>query len=74
MENKKELSVKEYFLYTLLALCGFAIWYFATAFVIMDLNPINWNEATRFLVVTEGLVTAIGIVALTHLTRNKQNY
>lgn len=74
MENKKELSTKEYFLYTLLALCGFAIWYFATAFVIMDLNPVNWSEATRFLFVAEGLVTAIAIVALTHLTRSKQNY
>lgn len=74
MENKKELSIKEYFLYTLLALCGFAIWYFATAFVVMDLNPVNWSEATRFLVVLEGLVTAIAIVALTHLTRSEQNY
>jgi len=71
---KKELSIKEYFLYTLLALCGFAIWYFATAFVIMDLNIVNWSEATRFLVITEGLVTAVGIVALTYLTRSKQNY
>lgn len=69
MENNKELSVKEYFLYTLLALCGFAIWYFTTAFVIMDLNPVNWSEATRFLVVTQGLVTAVGIVALTHISR-----
>ena len=62
------------FLYTVLALCGFAIWYFATAFVIMDLNPINWSESMRFLVVAEGLVTSVGIVALTHLTRSKQNY
>jgi hypothetical protein len=74
MENKKELSVKEYFLYTLLALCGFAIWYFATSFVIMDLNPVNWSEITRFLVVAEGLVTAIAIVAITYLTRSNQNY
>ena len=67
-------TLTRYALYTLLALCGFAIWYFATAFVIMDLNPVNWSEATRFLVVAEGLVTAVGIVALTHLTISKQNY
>ena len=72
MENKKELSIKEYFLYTLLVLCGFAIWYFPTAFVIMDLNPINWSESIRFLVVAEGLVTAVSLVATTHLTRSKQ--
>ena len=67
-------TLTRYAFYTLLALCGFAIWYFATAFVIMDLNPVNWSEATRFLVVAEGLVTAVGIVALTHLTISKQNY
>ena len=70
----KELSIKDYILYTLLALCGFAIWYLGTAFIIMDFNPVNWGEATRFLVVAEGLITAIAIVALTHLTRSKQNY
>ena len=67
-------TITRYALYTLLALCVFAIWYFATAFVLMDLNPVHWSEETRFLVVTLGLLTAIGVVALTHLTRNKQNY
>ncbi len=70
MENKKELSFKEYFLYMFLGLCGFAIWYFSTAFVIMDLNPINWSEATRFLVVSEGLITSVGIITLTYINRN----
>ena len=70
----EELRIKEYILYTLLALCGFAIWYLGTAFIIMDFNPVNWSEATRFLVVAEGLVTAITIVALTHLARSKQNH
>jgi hypothetical protein len=74
MENKKELSVKQYFLYTLLALCGFAIWYIGAAFVILDLNIINWQENTRFLVFTNGLLTSIGIVAVTYINRNQQNY
>lgn len=69
MENKKELSVKEYFLYTVLALCGFAIWYLGTAFVILDLNIINWQESTRFLVLANGLLTSIGIVAVTYINR-----
>ena len=64
-------TLTRYALYTLLALCGFAIWYFATAFVIMDLNPINWGEAIRFLVVAEGLVTAVALIGL---TISKQNY
>ena len=74
MENKKELSLKEYFLYTVLALCGFAIWYLGTAFVILDLNCLNWDASTRFLVLIEGAITAVGIVALTHLARSKKNY
>jgi hypothetical protein len=74
MENKKELSVKEYFLYTLLALCGFAIWYIGAAFVTLDLNIINWQGNTRFLVFTNGLLTGVGIVAVTYINRNQQNY
>lgn len=66
-------TLTRYTLYTLLSLFGFAIWYFATAFVIMDLNPVNWSSETRFLVVSEGLVTAILIVALADLTVSKQN-
>ena len=74
MENKKELSIKEYFLYTVLALCGFAIWYLGTAFVILDLNVVNWQESTRLLVLLEGTLTSIGIVAVTYINRNQQNY
>jgi hypothetical protein len=70
MENKKELSIKEYFLYTVLALCGFAIWYLGTAFVILDLNIANWQESTRLLVLLEGTLTSICIVAVTHIKRN----
>ena len=70
MGNKKELSIKEYFLYTLLALCGFAIWYLGTAFVILDLNPVNWDEATRFLVLSEGLVTAVAFIAFRRFAVN----
>ena len=74
MKNNKELSVKEYFLYTLLALCGFAIWYLGTAFVILDLNVLNWEESTRLLVLLEGAITSIGLVALTKISRSQQNY
>ena len=70
MKNNKELSVKEYFLYTLLALCGFAIWYLGTAFVILDLNVLNWEESTRLLVLLEGAITSIGLVALTKISRS----
>ena len=71
MEKNKELSVKDYFLYALLGLFGFGIWYFSTAFVLMELNPENWNSAARFLVVAEGLVTAFGIITVAHTERNK---
>lgn len=70
MKNNKELSVKEYFLYTLLALCGFAIWYLGTAFVILDLNVLNWEETTRLLVLLEGTITSIGLVATTKISRS----
>ena len=70
MENKKELSLKEYFLYTVLALCGFAIWYLGTAFVILDLNVVNWQESTRLLVLLEGTLTSIGLVAVTKISRS----
>ena len=70
MKNNKELSVKEYFLYTLLALCGFAIWYLGTAFVILDLNVSNWEESTRFLVLVEGAITSIGLVVITKINRS----
>ena len=68
---KKKQNIKDYFLYTSLVLCGFAIWYFATALVIMELNPVNWDEATRFLTVAQGSLTAFGLVALTHSRRSK---
>ena len=74
MENKKELSLKEYFLYTVLALCGFAIWYLGTAFVILELNCLKWDASTRFLVLTEGTITAVGLVAVTKITKSQQNY
>ena len=70
MENKKELNLKEYFLYMVLALCGFAIWYLGTAFVILDLNVVNWQESTRLLVLLEGTLTSIGLVAVTKISRS----
>jgi len=70
MENKKELNLKEYFLYTVLALCGFAIWYLGTAFVTLELNYLRWDASTRFLVLIEGVITAVGLVAVTKISRS----
>jgi hypothetical protein len=62
MEYKKKLSIKEYFLYMFLALFVFAVWYLGTAFVILDLNILNWEKSTRFMVLANGSITSIGIV------------
>ena len=70
MENKKKLNLKEYFLYTLLVLCGFAIWYLGTAFVILELNCLKWDASTRFLVLIEGAITAVGLVGVTKISRS----
>ena len=69
MENKKKLNLKEYFLYTLLVLCGFAIWYLGTAFVILELNCLKWDASTRFLVLMQGAITAVGLVIVTKLKK-----
>ena len=66
----KYKTIKSYALYTVLAVCGFAVWYLGTAFVILDLNIINWQESTRLLVLLEGAITAIGFIAVTHINRN----
>jgi len=69
MENKKKLNLKEYFLYTLLVLCGFAIWYLGTAFVILELNCLKWDASTRFLVLMQGAITAVGLVIVVKLKK-----
>ena len=70
MENKKELRIKEYFLYTVLAVCGFAIWYLGTAFVLLELNFTKWEESTRLLVLLEGTLTSVGILGITKVGRS----
>ena len=62
-------ALTRYTLYTLLALCGFVIWYLGTAFVILDLNVLNWQKSTRFLVLLEGAVTSIGLIVVTKINR-----
>lgn len=57
-------TLKSYALYTLLVVCGFAIWYLGTAFVLLDMNFANWEQKTRLLVMLEGAVTSCGIVIL----------
>lgn len=59
MKNNRKLSVKEYFLYTLLALCGFPIWYLGAAFVLLEMNFVNWEQNIRLLVLFEGLLTSV---------------
>ena len=63
-------TIKSYTLYTVLAVCGFAIWYLGTAFVLLDFNFSNWGESTRFLVLLEGAITSIGIVAVSKISRS----
>jgi hypothetical protein len=62
-------TIKSYALYTVLAVCGFAIWYLGTSFVILDLNYVNWKESTRFLVISLGLLTSIAFVGFTFIHR-----
>ena len=61
-------TIKSYALYIVLAVCGFAIWYLGTAFVLLDLNFVNWEESTRLLVLLEGIITSIGLLAVYKLT------
>mgnify|MGYP001290865309 CR=1 FL=1 len=63
-------TIKSYALYTVLAVCGFAIWYLGTAFVLLDLNFVNWQESTRLLVLLEGTLTSVGIVGVTKVIRS----
>jgi hypothetical protein len=66
----KEIKlIKSYALYTVLGICGFAIWYLGTAFVLLDLNFTNWDEGTRLLVLLEGSVTSIGIILVNKITK-----
>jgi len=34
-------TLKSYALYTFLAVCGFAVWYLGTAFVLLEMNFTN---------------------------------
>jgi hypothetical protein len=38
------------------------------------LNCLKWDASTRFLVLTEGTITAVGLVAVTKITKSQQNY
>lgn len=57
-------TIKSYALYTVLAVCGFAIWYLGTAFVLLDFNLVNWEQSTRLLVLLEGGLTSIGALVI----------
>lgn len=57
-------TLKSYALYTLLAVCGFAVWYLGTAFVLLEMNFANWEQSTRLLVMLEGAITSVGAIAI----------
>ena len=65
----KYKTIKSYALYTVLAVCGLAIWYLGTAFVKLDFNFVNWKESTRFLALAFGLLTSGALIAFTRITR-----
>ena len=62
-------TLKSYALYTLLAVCGFAVWYLGTAFVLLEMNFVNWEQSTRLLVMLEGAVTSVGAIVIYEVGR-----
>lgn len=57
-------TLKSYASYTLLAVCGFAIWYLGTAFVLLEIDFRNWGQLIRSFVMLEGAITSIGVIAI----------
>lgn len=57
-------TLRSYVIYTLLVVCGFAMFYFGTAFVTLEMNFVNWEEDTRFFVIIEGTITSIGLILM----------
>ena len=62
-------KLKSYALYTLLAVCGFAVWYLGTAFILLEMNFVNWEQSTRLLVILEGAITSAGAIAIYKVSR-----
>jgi hypothetical protein len=62
-------TLKSYALYTLLVVCGFAVWYLGNAFVLLEMNFANWEQNIRFLVAIEGAITSIGAIAIYQVNR-----
>jgi hypothetical protein len=62
-------TLKSYALYTLLAVCGFAVWYLGTAFVLLEMNFANWEQSIRLLVMLEGAITSVGAIAIYKVDR-----
>ena len=57
-------TLKSYAIYALLAVSGFAVWYLAAAFILLEMDFTNWEQTTRLLVMLEGAVTSGGVVAI----------
>jgi len=57
-------TLKSYAFYTLLAVCGFAVWYLGTAFVLLEMNFANWEQNIRLLVMLEGAITSVCAIAI----------
>jgi hypothetical protein len=57
-------TLKSYAIYTLLAVCSFAVWYLGTGFVLLEMNFANWEQSTRLLVILEGAITSGGAIGI----------
>jgi len=62
-------TLKNSAIYTLLAVCGFAVWYLGTAFVLLEMNFANWEQSIRLLVMLEGAITAFGAISIYKVCR-----
>jgi hypothetical protein len=62
MENKKELSLKKYFLYTLLCVCVFAIILILASFIAGNTNVFEWDSFNRFFIVLFTLALSAGVI------------
>ena len=62
-------TIKSYALYTVLAVCGFAIWYLIASFALLDLNALNWQGGERFIVGSLGFLTSVILMFVGAMTR-----
>jgi hypothetical protein len=64
-------TLKRYAVYISLVVCSFAVWYLGTAFVLLEMNVVNWKQSERLLLVIEGAITSVGLIAIYEVDRRK---